>query len=944
MRRQLIWFLAAWFLLSGVYAPIRTAAWVAGQQDSIRLTDTLPMDTGVRIGRLANGFTFYLRHNAEPKDRVVMYLAVRVGSIIEEEHERGLAHFLEHMQFNGTKHFPKNQLVDYLQRAGVRFGSDLNAYTTYNQTVYKLPIPSDDPELLRNGLLVLRDWAQDALLEGEEIEKERGVVLNELLGSKGAEQRMSDQYTPMVLNQSRYAQRNPIGTKEVLETFDHEALRNFHRKWYRPDQQALIIVGDVDIDSMENQITTLFADLKMPEDAPVRETYRIPLIDQNQFMVVTDPEMTQTVLQAVIKHPESKIGTVGTYRGQLVKQLFNLMLNERFAELGRRPDPPFISGGGSVGGFMEGLDAFALFTVSKPGELQRGFEAVVTEIERVKRYGFGEGELRRAKSDVLKHVESSYAERDKRKSESYVEDYLHHFLKGGNVLSSEDRYRLNRRLLETITLDEVNAVVGQYYVDRNRDIVVLGPERDKGRLPDEETVLGWLAAVRESEIMPYEDVEQEAALVEQLPEPGSVRQRREIPALGVTELVLSNGVTVVLKPTDFKNDDIRMVAYSPGGSSGYSDEDYLNALYAPTVVGSSGVGPFDANQMYKFISGKNVDINLFINERTEGFQASSGQKDVRTMFELIYSFLTAPRIDITVFNGYMQRLKAALANRADDPYAVFGDTINAVLYNNNIRRNSLTVEQVDRIDPARAFEIYRERFADASDFTVTIVGSFKEEEIMPLVLQYIGSLPIVERVDEPVDLGIYPPEKGLRRTVYRGKEQKATVQLYYFGAYNYSEEENLLLDALRNVLENKLRERLREEESGVYNVGVSASYAKVPRERYSIGIGYGTSPEMVDYLLTAAMEEIDKIKTGGPDQVDVDKFVSEQRRGLEVQLRDNGFWLGYLSGMYENKEDISFILRYNDELNKVTPERVKAIANKYLLQDRMFTFVLMPAQ
>jgi len=928
------------FLLLSIQASMGQHTEQAGD---LPLTDTLPMDDGVTQGRLENGLAYYIRHNAEPKDRVVMYLATKVGSILETDDELGLAHFLEHMQFNGTKNFPKHELVDYLQKAGVRFGSDLNAYTSFDETVYQLPIPSDDPELLKNGLQVLRDWAQDALLSDDEIDKERGVVLNEMLGGRGAEQRMRDQYLPMILNQSRYAKRLPIGTKESIEGFGYETLRNFHHKWYRPDLQALIIVGDIDVSEMEAQIKTLFSDLKNPEQEAARNEYEIPLTGKNQFLAVTDPEMPQTVVQVVVKHPEAKVKTVADYRTQLAKSLFNQMAGARFAELTRQSDPPFIQGGGSIGGFLRGLDAFTMYVVAKPGEIQRGFESVVTEFERIRRHGFTETELERAKNNFLTGLESAYAERDKRKSESYVDSYLNHFLEGESALSNENRYRLGKQLMATISVEDVNALGKQYYVDSNRDILILAPDKDKGNLPDETAVNSWLAAIKGTDIAPYDDNMQDVPLLETPPQAGTVEKRVEKPELGVTELKLSNGVRVVLKPTDFKNDEIDITAFSPGGTSLYSDTDFLSAAYAATVVNGSGLGPYNATQLTKYLSGKNVSVQPYISERTEGFRASSGKKDLQTAFELIYAYVAVPRLDPDVFHGYMKRIKASLANRSDDPDAVFADTINAVLYNNNIRRTSMTVEQVDQIDPQRAYDIFKDRFADASDFTFTVVGSFTEAEIMPIILQYLGGLPNTGRKEEAPDLGIYPPEKGLERTVFRGKEQKSSVRMYYFGDYDYSEDENMQLDALESILNIKLIERLREAESGVYGVSARASYAKYPRYRYSFSVAYGTSPEKVEPLMASAIDEINKIKQNGPEQVDIDKFVSEQKRVLEVQLRENGFWLGHLSGSYQNNEDPAYILNYVDELRNVTAESVKAVANKYLVEDRLFKFVLMPA-
>ncbi len=910
--------------------------------DDFRLVDTLPMDKSVTRGRLGNGLVYYIRHNQEPKDRVVMYLATKVGSILETDDELGLAHFLEHMQFNGTKNFPKNELVNYLQKAGVRFGSDLNAYTSFEETVYQLPIPSDDPELLKNGLQVLRDWAQDALLDEEEIDKERGVVLNEMLGGRGAEQRMRDQYLPIILNQSRYAKRLPIGTKESIEGFSYQTLQNFHHKWYRPDLQALIIVGDVDVSEMEKQIKALFSDLENPKDAPLRDEYHIPLAGKNQFLAVTDPEMPQTVVQVIVKHPEATVKTVGDYRMQLAKSLFNQMASARFAELTRQSDPPFVQGGGSIGGFLRGLDAFTMYALVKPGEIRRGFEAVVTEFERIKRFGFTDTELARAKSNLLTGIESAYTERDKRKSDNYVDSYLNHFLEGEPTLSNEDRYRMGTQLVGTISLEDVNALGKQYYTDENRDILILAPDKDRDSLPDEKTMDGWLSEILSADIEPYDDNVQDTPLLDTLPPAGTVTEKVNKPALGVTELTLSNGVRVILKPTEFKNDEIGITAFSPGGTSLYDDTDFLSAAYAATVVGGSGLGPYDATQLTKYLSGKKVSVQPYIGERSEGFNASSGKKDLQTAFELIYAYFTVPRIDLDVFQGYMRRIKASLANRSDDPDAVFADTINAVLYHNNIRRTSMTMEQVDLIDPQRAYTIFKERFADASDFTVTIVGSFTEEEIMPLVQQYLGGLPGTGRDEQAPDLGLYPSAKGLQRTVYRGKEQKSSVRLYYFGDYDYSEDENMQLDALESILNIKLIERLREAESGVYGVSAGASYTKYPRHRYTFSIAYGTSPDKVEPLMASALDEINKIKENGPEQVDIDKFVSEQKRLLEVQLRENSFWLGHLSGSYQNQEDPAYILRYLDELRNVTAESVKAVANKYLVEDRLFRFILMP--
>lgn len=914
------------------------------RQDTLAYDMKLPFDDGVLHGKLANGFEYYIRRNVEPKDRVVMYLATKVGSILETDEEQGLAHFMEHMNFNGTKNFPKNELVSYLQSVGVRFGSDLNAFTGFDQTVYQLPIPSDDPELVKTGLQVLRDWAQDALLEEEEIDKERGVVIEELVGSKGAQQRMRDQYFPTLLNHSLYADRLPIGKREIIEKFDYQTLRDFHQKWYRPDLQALIVVGDINVANIENQIKEMFGDLSTPENKPERKEYDIPLLGRNQFIAVTDPEMTATVVQIYTKHPEKEVKTVGDFKYSLTRSLFNQLASARFSELTRQSNPPFIQGGASIGGFLNGLDVLTLFVLAKPGEIEGGVTAVVTEIERIKQHGFSEAELARGVSSFEARLETRYNERDKRTSESYVNSYMSHFLEEEASLSDEDSYLISKQLLSKITLEEVNALAESYYTGENRDVIIQAPEKDKESLPTEEDVNSWFAAIAATEIAPYEDDTASEPILAQAPVAGTIVSRAENEALGTVELMLSNGVKVVLKPTDFKNDEISIRGVSTGGTSQYGDEDYLSASFATSLINSSGLGAYNATQFNKFKTGKNLAVTPFIGEQTQGFSARSGKKDLNTAFELIYLYYTAPRTDQEAFEGLIARNKAALANRVNDPNAAFSDTINQTLYGDNIRRNSLTVEKLGLIDPVRAFEIYQDRFADASGLVVTIVGSFTEEEISPLLTQYLASLPALDRNEQMVDLGLYPAEVGTSKKVYKDKEQKANVRLVYYGEYAYSQEENLLLDALESVLSIKLIERLREDESGVYGVSARSSYSKFPRERYTFGVYFGTSPDKVEPLRASALNEIEKVKSVGPLQEDIDKFVIEQKRQLEVRLKENGFWLGHLSGSYEENEDPSYILAYLDDLGKVTVEKVKEVANKYLKDERRYEFMLLPEQ
>ncbi len=911
-------------------------------QDSLKWQDKLPFDNNVTVGQLKNGFKYYILKNAEPEKRVTMYLGVKVGSILETEEERGLAHFLEHMNFNGLKHFPKNDLVNYLQKAGVRFGSDLNAYTSFEETVYQLPIPSDDPELLKNGLQVMRDWAQDALLVTEEINKERGIIMEEMRGGRGASQRMQDQFLPVLLNGSLYSQRLPIGTENVVMNFDPKLIRDFHARWYRPDLQSIIIVGDIDAKVMEQEVIRLFSDMKTPKNPVKRTEHSVPLLNKNQFLIVTDPEMPSTVGQIIIKHPEEKVSTVGDYRTSLMKSLFNSMISSRLREISQQPNPPFLQAGISISSLFGGLDNLSISFAAKPGMFEEGLKATMRELDRFQKFGFTESEFQRTMTAFVKSNETSYKERDKKKSDAYVSTYLQHFLNDEPALSNEDRYQITKQLLPTLTLKEVEAIGRRFYVDNNRDIVIMGPEKDKANLPQESQVNAWLNEVDQEQLTAYVDKVSELPLLAKQPVKGTIKSTKDIAAIQTKELILSNGVKVVLKPTTFKNDQILISAFSPGGTSLYSDAEYLTASNAAAFVNGSGVGQLNSIELRKYLTGKNANISPYLSERSEGFSGSSDKEGLKTAFEMIYGYFTAPRLDDDIFQSGIARTLSSMENREDDPGFVFSDVRTKTLYKDNVRRTIPTADQIKGINQKRALEIFKERFADASDFTFTIVGSFTEEEIKPYLENYLAALPNLGRKEQAKDLGIVEPAKGVEKIVRKGKEAKAQVQMTYYGDYNYSEKENLDFDALESVLSIKLLERLREDESGVYGTGASASSSKYPRGRYSFSIGFGTSVDKYESLIASAIDEVNKIKADGPSQIDLDKFVIEQKRQLELQLRENGFWLGQISGAYQLNEDPTYVLRYMDELNKVSIQSVKEVANKYLKSDRLFKFILLP--
>lgn len=942
-KHILIFGLSAGLFIQPVFAQKKATTKAPTKTVALSKTDnSVPLDPAIRVGKLPNGFTYYIRKNIEPKNRVTIYLANKAGSILENDNQRGLAHLMEHMSFNGTKNFPKNELVNYLQKTGVRFGADLNAYTSFDETVYQLPIPSDDPAIVKNGLQIMRDWAQDATLDPAEIDKERGVVLEEKRLGKGAQQRMQDQFLPMLFNNSRYSNRLPIGTEEVLKNATPQTIKDFYKDWYRPNLQALIVVGDIDVNEMEQMIKAKFSDLKNPVNEKPRTKYEIPLTGKNQFITVTDKEFPVTVAQILIKHKEQPLLTKTDLRNSVIRSLYNQMLGARFSELSKQANPPFLQAGSNISGFLAGLDAATTFIAAKPGEFEKGLKTTFTEVERVKRFGFTATELERAKASFLSSQESAFKEKDKTPSNSFVQEYVQLFLKGSVSPGIAYEYNFYKDALPNISLADVNALAKKYITNTNRDVIVMAPEKDKDKLPTEAMVNEWINSVLKDNITPYVDQVSDKPLLAKKPVAGKVISETKIAEIGVTELTLSNGVKVILKPTDYKNDEINFYGFSPGGTSLYSDADYQSAANAASVISRGGVGEFNSIQLPKYLNGKRVSVSPIIGERTEGISAFTSPKDLETALQLTYLYFTAPRKDPEIFKGIISQQKGNLANRESDPNSVFSDTVSAVLGDYNVRRTGPSIEKLNQINLDRAFEIYKERFADASDFTFTFVGSFDIATIKPLLEQYLGALPSTNRVEKAVDLGIKIPAGAITKTVLKGQEPKATVRLLFSGDYTYNQNNNNQLDALAEVLNIKLIERLREDEGGVYGVNAGASYSKFPTNRYNFSISFGCAPENVEKLIASTLDEINKIKKNGAVAVDIQKFVAEETRSTETQLKTNQFWLGNIVGSYQNEEDPKEVLTYVNSLKLITPESLKDAANTYLSGKNYIKFVLLP--
>lgn len=907
------------------------------------LKKPIPFDPKVRYGKLPNGMTYYIRKNEEPKKRAELYLINKVGAIQEEDKENGLAHFTEHMAFNGTKSFPKNELVNYLQRAGVKFGDDLNAFTGQDQTVYQLPVPTDSADIFNKAFVVLEDWAHNITMEGAEIDKERGVILEELRGGKGAQQRMRDKWLPILVGDSKYGKRNIIGTEDILKNFTHETIRNFYKTWYRPDLQAIAAVGDFDIDQVEKIIKERFG--AIPAAVKPKPLGKFPVADfkGTRVAIVTDPEQPYMIAQMITKLPKAEEKTMGDVRESLKRNLFNQMLQARLQELTQQANPPFLFGGAGYGGFIGDYDSFTNIAVAKDGNLEMALKAVVSEGIRVKNFGFTATELERTKKQILASVEKGFKEKDKTKSANYVREYMSHFLEESATMGIEGYYSFVTEQMDGIKVEEVNALAAKYLTSDNRTVLVLASEKDKAKLPNEATVLEWVNSAGK-DVKAYEDKVVNKPLVENLPKAGSITSTKQIAEIGATELTLSNGMKVVLKPTEFKNDEILIGARSQGGTSLYDDKDFMSAGLSDAVVEESGVGEFNSPALKKYLTGKVVNVSPFVSENEEGFSGSCSPKDLETAMQLIYAYFTKPRKDDDIIKGFMTTQRSAIQNMtaSPSPEKVFQDSLSIILGNNNFRRRPISVERWDMANADRAYAIYKERFADAGDFTFFFTGSFKVDQIKPLLEKYLAALPTQNKKESFRDLGIRSPKGRLDKKVYKGIEQKSQASLIFSGDYEYNDDNNWQLDALEEILNIKLIEVIREKESGVYGIGARATYGKIPVPRYNFRIGYGTGPERVEELGTKTLAVIDEIKKNGATQVDIDKFKAETRRSMEVQMKENGFWQGQLINAYTNGEDPKSVLDWEKQLNKITVSSTKATANKYLNDANFIKVILLP--
>ncbi|MDQ2721086.1 MAG: insulinase family protein [Bacteroidota bacterium] len=910
------------------------------------LNEKLPIDPQVKIGKLSNGLTYYIRQNKKPEQKVELRLVVNAGSVLEDDNEQGLAHLSEHMAFNGTTHFKKNDIVSFLQSIGVGFGNDLNAYTGFDETVYILPIPTDKPSNIEKGFQILEDWAHNVTYKNDDIDGERPVVLEESRLGKGADDRMFRKIYPQMFSGSLYANRLPIGLDSIVRNASYDVVKKFYKDWYRPDLMAVIVVGDIDPAKAESLIKEHFEGLKNPVNERTRISPVVPPYGKDVAEVITDKEATSYSFQ--VHYSAEKIPTTITladYKNDLVKEIFSNLLNQRLRELTQKENPPFVYAYAGFNSYARGYEAFNGTIGTGNNDNLAGLTAFEEEVARVKKYGFTKAELDRTKNDMLTSMETAFKEKNKTESENYTEEYIRNFLTQEPIPGIEKENAYYKELLPGITVEDVNAIGKKINKNSNEFIALTGPEVAAGKaLPTDAELLAVSSSVDKMDIKPYEEKAISSSLLNKTPKQGKITGIKKNTVLGTTEFTLSNGVSVTLKTTDFKNDQILMSAIRPGGKNNYGENDKYNAEYMIPVVSSMGVGDFSPVDLKKSLAGKTVNVRPEFGPSSEGMNGNSSVKDVESMMQLIYLYFTNPRIDTGLFKSFVQKNKAQLAFLSANPQVVFIDTLFKAMYHNSPLAPIAVPkpEYFDHIDLNRVMQMYKERFGDANEMHFTFVGSINENELKPLLEKYIASLPATSKKFNYVDNKLRTAKGKVDVNVYKGTEQKSLILAVYSGEIPYSAALDLKAQAISAILNIRIIEELREKIQGIYGGGTQAQFEKVPYPNYSFFLQLPCGPEKVDTLLYAANAEIQSLIKNGPSKENLDKVKQQWKEQHKVNFKENGTWLSKLQKFYFPGGNPDYFINYEKYVNALTQKDIQDAAKLLLSTPNVVTGILRP--
>ncbi|HNS30182.1 MAG TPA: insulinase family protein [Tenuifilaceae bacterium] len=914
------------------------------QQPTIDWGSPVPIDSKVVIGKLDNGMQYYIRSNSEPKERAEFYIVHNVGAILEDDDQDGLAHFAEHMAFNGTKNFPGKGILNYLESIGVKFGHNVNAFTGQDVTAYNLSnVPLFREGIIDSALLILHDWSSYIAFEGDEIDAERGVIREEWRTRRTADWRASQEKNKILFQGSKYAKRDVIGSIDVINNHKYETLSRFYRDWYRPDLQALIIVGDFDAKMMESKVKELFSQIPSREKQDPRPDFVVPKHKEILAGTFIDPEITRTMVEVYYKHPATPQNekNLGYYKKNIVQSLFSQMLNNRLNELTQQENPPFVAAFSYSGSLTRTLESYVLLAIARENEPIKALETILKESFRLDQHGFTQTELDRAKADYMRNIDKKYKEKDKEKNEKYVWQYFSHFTENEPIPGIEFDYMFTQALVPAISLQEVNALIKELIADDNIVLFISASDKEKEIAPSKEELVSIYNKIKETPLDPYVDNVKTEPLISAVPKVGKVVKETKNDILKVTEWQLDNGVKVIVKPTDFKEDEILLSAFSPGGYSLVDDKDVPSAQMTSTIAVMSGVGNHSRIELEKMLAGKIVNVSPYIGENEEGFNGNCSPNDLEEMLQLTHLYFTSPRFDESAFNAYMSRMQAVLQNAGNSPNMIFRDSISYIGMNRHFRKRPMNINLLKEVDLTKIETIYRNRFADASDFTFVFVGNISTDALKALVETYLGSLPNIKRKESWKDNNIRFP-KGTNKYPFTFAMQvpKSSCFVSYQAPVTYNFENRIYSDAIEHVLDLRYTETIREGEGGTYGVQTWYSFAKTPINQLTMTMYFDTDPDKAVHLVEIIHDEFKKILSDGPTEVDLNKAKEYFLKDRQESLRENRFWSSAIKEYYNNGIDI--ISNYEALVKKLNVKEVQKAAKSFFKDANMLEIVMSP--